>query len=149
MAVTDAVLTASRLLVAVSARSIAAVDDSITIPQFRMLVVLNALGPMKPSAVAEILHVNPSNATRMVDRLVLTNMVERHANPTIRREMVLSLTTTGAKVVTDITQQRHREIADIVGRMPEWQRKYLVDTLDAFNIAGGASPVPFIADDWI
>ncbi|MBS2539761.1 hypothetical protein KGQ20_44170 [Catenulispora sp. NF23] len=38
--VTDAVLTASRLLVAVSARSLNEVEDSLTLPQFRALVVL-------------------------------------------------------------------------------------------------------------
>ena len=33
--ITDALLTASRLLVAVSARSIAFVDETLSIPQFR------------------------------------------------------------------------------------------------------------------
>jgi DNA-binding MarR family transcriptional regulator len=149
VAVTDAVLTASRLFVAVSARSIAAVDDSITIPQFRMLVVLHALGPMKPSAVAEILHVNPSNATRMVDRLISANMIERHVNPAIRREMVLKLTENGTNTVAKVTQRRHRHITDIVERMPAQQRTCLVETLEAFNVAGGESPAPVIPDDWI
>lgn len=49
-AVTDAMLTASRLLVAVSTRSIAAVDESITIPQFRLLVVLSSRGALKLTA---------------------------------------------------------------------------------------------------
>ena len=37
---TDALLTASRALVAVAARSLAAVDDDVTLPQYRALVVL-------------------------------------------------------------------------------------------------------------
>ena len=37
--ITDASLTASRLLVAISARLIALVDETITIPQFRILVI--------------------------------------------------------------------------------------------------------------
>ncbi|CAM5308255.1 hypothetical protein SBADM41S_12362 [Streptomyces badius] len=41
-AVTEAVLTASRLLVAVSARSLAEVEERVTLPQFRMLVVLSS-----------------------------------------------------------------------------------------------------------
>ena len=45
-AITDALLTASRLLVAISARSIARVDETITIPQFRTLVILSARGPI-------------------------------------------------------------------------------------------------------
>src|SRR3954464_10989393 len=64
-ALTDAVLTASRLLVAVSARSIAAVEDTITLAQFRLLVVLDSRGPMKLIGLAELLAVNPSAATRM------------------------------------------------------------------------------------
>ncbi|BBJ46050.1 hypothetical protein SSPO_087680 [Streptomyces antimycoticus] len=43
-AMVTALLTASRLLVAVSARSLAAVEDSLTLPQFRMLVVLDGRG---------------------------------------------------------------------------------------------------------
>src|SRR5262245_46690268 len=39
--ITDALLTASRLLVALSASSIALVDENITIPQFRTLVILS------------------------------------------------------------------------------------------------------------
>lgn len=147
--VTEAVLTASRLLVGVSARSIAAIEESITIPQFRLLVVLYTFGPMKPSAAAEILHVNPSNITRMVHHLTSTNMVERHVNPEIRREVVLELTETGEQTVSQVTVQQHRHIADIVERMPDRQRTWLVEALEAFNVAGAESPESSIPDNWI
>src|SRR3954451_15755886 len=88
-AMTDAVLTASRLLIAVSARSIGAVDESITIPQFRLLVVLDGRGPLKLTTLAEHLGVNPSTVTRMVDRLVAAGLVSREANPASRRELVV------------------------------------------------------------
>ena len=58
--VTEAVLTASRLLVAVSARSIAAVDETITLPQFRLLVILHSRGPLKHATLAELMGVTPS-----------------------------------------------------------------------------------------
>lgn len=148
-AVTDAVLTASRLLVGVSARSISAVDDSITIPQFRMLVVLYALGPAKLTAVAEILHVNPSHVTRMARRLISANMVEQRVNPATHREAVLVLSETGEQTVTQVAMQQHRHIADIVERMPEQHRAYLVEALEAFSVAGRASPVSDVPDDWI
>src|SRR5690606_3390585 len=45
--VTSAMLTASRLLVAISARSLAAVEDAVTPAQFRRLVVLASQGPAK------------------------------------------------------------------------------------------------------
>jgi len=140
-AVTDAVLTASRLLIAVSARSIAAVDESITLPQFRMLVVLSTHGLMKLSELADQLGVNPSTATRMTDRLVAADLVDRQTNPASRREVVLDLTPTGASVVTRVTRRRRQEIARIIARMPEDHRHGLVHALEAFSQAGGEPPV--------
>ncbi len=60
-AVTDALLTASRLLVAMSARSIAEVDETITIPpQFRTLVILSTRPPVNLATLAGLLDVAPS-----------------------------------------------------------------------------------------
>lgn len=140
-AVTDAVLTASRLLVAISARSVAAVDESLTLPQFRLLVVLAGSGPLKHATMAERLGVSPSTVTRMIDRLVSAELVDRHANPSSRREQVLSLTTIGAGVVEKITQRRRTEIARIVAAMPSSARHGLVEALTAFAEAGGEPPM--------
>ena len=63
-AVTDAVLLSSRALVAVASRSIAAVDDAITLPQFRALVVLDGdESGMNVGALANELRIQPSTAT--------------------------------------------------------------------------------------
>lgn len=141
-AVTDAVLTASRLLVAVSVRSIASVDESITLPQFRLLVVLSSRGPSKLSTLAEHLGVNPSTATRMIDRLISVGLVTRHVNPTSRREVVVELTGTGSSVVAQVTERRRTEIAGIVARMPSQHRTELVEALEAFSAAGDEPPAP-------
>lgn len=135
-AVTDAVLTASRLLVAVSARSIAAVDETITIPQFRLLIVLRTRGPVKLTSLAEHLSVNPSTATRMVDRLATAGLISRETNPASRRELMVALTSVGARVVDDVTSHRRSEIARIVSRMAPATRRGLVDVLTAFAAAG-------------
>jgi DNA-binding MarR family transcriptional regulator len=140
-AVTDAVLTASRLLVAVSARSIASVEETITLPRFRLLVVLSTQRTVKLMEVAERLGVAPSTATRMIDRLIAAGLVSRETNPNSRREVILTLSPAGAAVVRQVTQRRRREIARIVGRMPEQQRHGLVEALEAFSDAGGEPPV--------
>lgn len=139
-AMTDAVLTASRLLVAVSARSIGAVDESITIPQFRLLVVLDGRGPLKLTMLAEHLGVNPSTVTRMVDRLVTAALVSREANPASRRELVVSLTDAGAAVVREVMRRRRAEITRIVSRMAPTARRGLVRALNAFTDAGDEPP---------
>lgn len=149
-AVTEAVLTASRLLVAISARSIAAVDESITLPQFRSLVVLDTWGPLKQATLAGHLGVNPSTATRMVDRLVAAGLVSRQANPVSRRETVVGLTAAGGQVVRQVTEIRRAEIALIVARIPPHDRRGLVNALSAFADAGGEPPagsLPYDAAD--
>ncbi len=135
-AVTDAVLTASRLLIAVSARSIATVDETITIAQFRLLVVLRTRGPVKLTSLAEHLSVNPSTVTRMIDRLVTTGLISRETNPVSRRELMVTLTDIGARVVDEVTRRRRSEIAGIVSRMPPDTRKGLIHALTAFATAG-------------
>ncbi|MFG2899476.1 MarR family winged helix-turn-helix transcriptional regulator [Streptomyces zaomyceticus] len=135
-AVTRAVLTASRLLVAVSARSLATVEESITLPQFRMLVVLSTRGPSKLVALADHLSVQPSTAMRMVDRLITSGLMDRRTNPANRRETVLRLTEEGSRVVQDVTSRRRTEITAILRRLDPAQRSALVEALDAFNSAG-------------
>ncbi|MEU6264145.1 MarR family transcriptional regulator [Saccharopolyspora shandongensis] len=136
-AVVDAVVTASRVLVAVSARSVASVDESITLPQLRALVLLSSCGPLTISGLAEQLGVNPSTATRMAGRLAAARLVKRRYNPRSRREIVVSLTRSGAEAVERVTERRRAEIARVVCRMPAETRAGLVRALTAFAEASG------------
>ncbi|WP_328769814.1 MarR family winged helix-turn-helix transcriptional regulator [Streptomyces sp. NBC_00286] len=145
-AVTRAVLTASRLLVAVSARSLAEVEERVTLPQFRMLVVLSTRGATKLVTLADLLQVAPSTAMRMVDRLIATGLADRHLNPGNRRETLLQLTAEGRRTVGDVTARRRAEIAAIVERLTPTQRLALIEALNAFNEAGG-EPLARALDD--
>jgi DNA-binding MarR family transcriptional regulator len=141
-AVTSAVLTASRLLVAISARSLTAVEEQVTLPQFRMLVVLATHGEMKLVSLAGRLAVNSSTAMRMADRLAAAGLIDRRVNPANRREIALRLTGSGRRIVDDVTAHRRAEIAAIVTRMPADQRIGLVTALRTFTDAGGEPPAP-------
>lgn len=138
--IVTAVLTASRLLVSVTARSLASVEETLTLPQFRMLVVLDSRGSMNISRLGQHLDVKPSTAMRMVDRLATAGMLDREANPANRREIVISLTGTGRDVVRRTTERRRTEIARIVETMPHRQRSGLVRVLESFTEAGGEPP---------
>jgi len=138
--VTSAVLTASRLLAAVSARSLGAAGERVTVAQFRMLLVLAGCAKSKLVTLAERLAVNPSTAMRMVDRLSAAGLVSREVNPENRREVLLRLTRAGQLIVDQVTVHRDREIAAIVARMPPQERAGLVTALRAFTEAGGAPP---------
>ena len=135
--VSRAVLTASRLLMAVSARSLGEVEERVTLPQFRMLVVLETRGATKLVALAELLQVAPSTAMRMVDRLIAAGLADRRTNPGNRRETLLQLTEEGRRIVEDVTVRRRAEIATIVERLTPTQRLALIEALNAFNRAGG------------
>lgn len=145
-AITDALLTASRLLVAISAHSIAQVDETITIPQFRTLVILSNQGPINLATLAGQLSVQPSAAGRMVDRLVSAGLIDRLPHPTSRRELLAALTTRGREVVRQVTAHRRREIARIVENMPPSKRHGLVRALTAFTTAGG-EPAAYLDTD--
>ncbi len=146
--VTRSVLTASRLLVAVSARSLAAVEERVTLPQFRMLVVLSERGATKLVTLAELLRVAPSTAMRMVDRLIAAGLADRQPNPTSRRETLLQLTEEGSRTVADVTARRRAAITEIVQRLSPAQRSALVEALAAFNEAGGEPFAP-VRDDTV
>lgn len=135
-AVTAAVLTASRLLVAVSARSLAATEERVTLQQFRLLVVLASHGEAKLADLAGSLAVNPSTAQRMVERLIAAKLVSRRVNPASRREVELRLTAAGRQIVDEVTTRRREEIAGIVSRMSMRERADLVGALRAFAEAG-------------
>jgi DNA-binding MarR family transcriptional regulator len=132
-----AVLTASRVLVAVSATSLAEVEDAVTLTQFRTLVVLDTRGPTSLNALAESLDVNASTVLRVIDKLLVGALVTRQENPNNRREVVLDVTTAGADLVREATERRRQAIAAIVRNIPGAQRDQLVQALRAFADAAG------------
>lgn len=115
-AAVDALLAASRALVAVSARSIAGAPE-VTLPQFRMLVVLSHRSS-NLSGLARSLDVAPSTALRMVDRLVDAGLAQRVVPPENRRETRLSLTAAGETVVDTVTARRRRDLQAVVSELP-------------------------------
>jgi DNA-binding MarR family transcriptional regulator len=136
--ITDALQTASRLLVAISSHSIALIDESITMPQFRTLVILSNRGPINLGTLAGLLGVRPSAAGRMVDRLVGAGLVDRLQHPTSRRELLATLTPRGREFVQEVTARRRAEIARIVRKMPPAEQHGLVRALTAFVSVAGA-----------
>lgn len=132
-----ALLTASRVLVGVSARSLAEVEDTVTVTQFRTLVVLDGHGEINLNRLAELLAVNSSTAMRMIDRLLTAGLVSRRGNPANRREVILDLTAQGRRIVRRVTARRRDEITRIVRAMPSTQRASLIKALRAFAAAAG------------
>ena len=127
-----ALLTASRALVGVSARSLAEVEDAVTLTQFRTMVVLHAHGAARLNRLSDRLQVNASTTLRTVERLITAGLVDRRENAEDRREVVIELTERGRRLVDDVTSRRRSAIEEIVRAMPARQRHVLVEALLAF-----------------
>jgi DNA-binding MarR family transcriptional regulator len=138
--VVDAVLTGSRAMVAVAARSLSAVAEDITIAQYRTLVVLASRGPQKLADLAEQLGVTPPTAGRMCERLVRRGLVARHRAQADRRVVRISLTAAGRQIVDDATRQRRMFLARILAVLPAAQREEVAAALRAFAAAAGEVP---------
>jgi DNA-binding MarR family transcriptional regulator len=138
--VADAVLLASRALVAVAARSLAEVENEVTLAQYRALVVLATRGPVNSGTLADELGVHASTGTRLCDRLVAKGLVERTPHPDNRREVVVTISAEGRRIVDEVSARRRHEIAAIVRRVPSELRPAMVDGLAAFADAAGEVP---------
>jgi DNA-binding MarR family transcriptional regulator len=139
-AVVDAVLAASRTLIAVATKSLGAAAEETTIAQYRALVVLASRGPQRMADLAEALEVAPSTAGRMCDRLVRKGLIRRHRARADRRSVLVSIAAAGRQVVDQATARRRELIAAILGNLPAAQQRAVAEALDAFAAAAGEVP---------
>ena len=138
--VVEAVLGASRALVAMAARSLAEVAEEVTLPQYRALIVVASRGPQRVASLAEALGVTPPTATRMSERLVRKGLVRRRTARDDRREVRLSLTPAGQALVAEVTKRRRAEITELLESIPEEDRRAMVDLFGRFARAAGEIP---------
>lgn len=139
-ALVDALIAASRALVAVAARTVAGLGTEVTLPQYRALVVLASRGPQRGVDLAAELGVNPSTATRLIDRLVRADLVDRRPLEGDRRAVLVTLRPAGRRLVTTVNRRRRAEVARIVARMPANRRPAAVAAVRAFAEAAGEVP---------
>ena len=137
----EEVLTASRALLGIVARSVAPALEAVSLPQFRVLVLLAEQGATRVGRLAEQIGAHPSTFSRSIDRLAAAGWVARGENPDSRREVLLDLTDDGRWLVESVTVRRHREIAAVLGRMGAEDRRSLAASLAAFNVAAGEPSV--------
>lgn len=146
--IADVILQASRSLVAIAARSLADVQEDVTLPQYRAIVVLCARGPISMGELAEALDCSASTATRLCDRLVAKDLVERSPREDNRREVEVRTATAGTALVEAVTRRRRVEIQRIVKAIPTDQQQALVASLHSFAEAAGEAPDQAWSTGW-
>jgi DNA-binding MarR family transcriptional regulator len=140
----DAVLSASRVLVAVAARSLGDAAEEVTLTQYRTLVVLASRGPQTLAELAEAVDVTSPTATRMCDRLIKKGLILRRHDRGDRRLVRLTLAKRGHELVDAVTKRRRAEIGHLLDSIPIDQREGLVDSLQRLTAAAGEVP----EQDW-
>jgi DNA-binding MarR family transcriptional regulator len=141
----DAVLLASRALVAMAARTLAPIEEQLTASQWRALVVVAQRQGTALHEVASALGVHPSTATRTCDRLVAAGLICRNDDPDDRRYLALTATDEGRQLVESVYSARRQAIADTLERMPVASRRRLAATLQDFATAADE---PGVASQW-
>jgi DNA-binding MarR family transcriptional regulator len=131
----DAYVTASRALVGIAVRSIAAAPVEVTVTQYRLLVLLAAGGEATVGEIATELGVNPSNATRHCDRLQRLGLLARRRSTADGRVVRVGLTGTGRELVETVLRQRRADVRRILARLDDVSAPAALAALRAFNDA--------------
>jgi DNA-binding MarR family transcriptional regulator len=141
----EAVQAACRVLVAISARSIAVIDDVVDLAQFRALVVIDSRESVSLGELAEATALHLSTASRMCDRLVTKGLLIRVDDPADRRQLVLRLTEKGRRLVQEVVRRRKAALEPLLAGLPKRRRTQLVTSLRDLAVAGGE---PADSDLW-
>lgn len=90
--------------------------------------------------VAQLLQVHPSNATRLVDRLVKAGLLDRRDDPEDRRQLRLTLTTAGNRIVTRVLEHRRRAFRDLLATLPPTAQVAVGTAMGRLAAAAPAAP---------
>lgn len=90
---------------------------------------------MRMGEVADAMRVDPSTATRAVQRLIKDGLVERIAHDGDARVVVVGPTDLGREVFLHVTERRRKLVLAVVEQFPEEERGTVADILERFSAA--------------
>ena len=131
---------ATRDLIDVAVRSVEVVAPGVSLPQFRLMLVLDDLGVTPSTKLARELAVSPSSVTRMADRLVTSGHVNRERDGEKRSIVARALSPLGVKTVREVLSWRHVELARILRALDPADRAVTTRALAAFHEAAAGRP---------
>lgn len=120
----------TRALVGITMQSLTVLGDQVSMPQFRLLLILSGLGRVPSSRLAAELGMTASSVTRLADRLEASGLLIRGTDPRNRSIVTLEVTGAGLDLVARAVERRHELLAAVLGRMTPAERE------DAARIAG-------------
>lgn len=144
----EAIIYASRALVALAVSSLAELDDRMSLTHFRALLVLTDVGTMNAAELANQLGTSASSVTRLCDRLVADRLMRRTENPDNRREVLLTATPSGGRLVERVLARRRLGVQRVLDSLSADERGATVRAFEVF--AEHAAPLidARVAHEW-
>lgn len=105
-------------------------DCGLTVPQYRVLRLLDGAECLSASVLAEALGVTPGNLTGVLDRLEAAGHLSRARDPQDRRTLRVQLTAAGRDHIRRCVPTVRRHIAELFSPLGEAE---LARTLEVLN----------------
>lgn len=131
----DVLLAAVRLVMGISVHAADQVDSTVSPTQLRALTLLDGDPGSNLGRLAEAMDVALSTASRLVERLVASGLVDRRASEVNRREVTLRLTEHGADTLSRYDAIRLEGMRRVLDRLAPGDRDALITGLRALSRA--------------
>ena len=139
----------TRAVVGLTMQSVEVLGGEVSLPQFRLLLVLSGLGRVPSSRLAAEMGIGASSVTRLADKLESSGLLTRGADPRSRSVVTVEATPAGVELVARVVARRQELLAGVLGRMAPGERaeagrvarRFAGLAADAVA-AGTASPLP-------
>lgn len=113
----------------------------LTMPQALALARITGEGPISNAALAAGEYMRPQSTHEMVVFLEARGFVERRADPADRRKVLIEVTPSGRRVVSELMSLRHRWLAEAIEHelSPAEQEMLAIAAMLMERIASSAS----------
>ncbi|HTU74058.1 MAG TPA: MarR family transcriptional regulator [Trebonia sp.] len=139
----------SRAMVGLTMRSVEVLGGEVSLPQFRLLLVLSGLGRVASSRLAAEMGLGASSVTRLADKLEVAGLLTRGTDPRSRSVVTLEVTPAAERLVARVVARRQELLAEVLGRLTSRERAEVSRVARRFaDLAGdavstaAASPLP-------
>lgn len=122
----------TRALVGLTLQSLEALDGQVSLPQFRLLLVLSGLGRVPSSRLAAEATMTASSVTRLADRLEAAGLLARGTDARSRSIVTVEVTEAGLDLVARVVARRQELLAAMLDRMEPAERAVIAQAARRF-----------------
>lgn len=133
----EAAMAAAGAFVAIVIAAGERLDVPLTTRQLRCLLIIARRGPLNLVALADLMEIHPSSATRLCDGLVEAELIRRGQAERDRRNLELTATPRGQRIIDRLVAERRRALSSVIEAMPAGERPLLATALRSFAVASG------------